>query len=174
MTCSVAQNVMGNIITDAQTYHHQIALFLMRGHRGYRCLSCVKVSEDLIQKCGPQTKIEFEQTLVDRDNALKILNEDLEVKSEMVCRLEKSTKTLGEMIKDKDFVIKSQKEVLEKMRMHCGESAEETLEKGDWACNGIHDCEQASKLNATQEELESTREKMENFKVERTNLHHMV
>ena len=29
---------------------YQIALFLMRGHRGFRCLSCVKVSEDLIQK----------------------------------------------------------------------------------------------------------------------------
>ena len=76
------------------------------------------------------------------------------------------------MTKDKDFVIKGQKEVLEKMRMHCGESAEEMLEKGDCTCNGIHDCEQALKLNATQEELESTSEKMEDLKVERTNLHH--
>ena len=47
VTCSIAQN------SGVQIYHLQIALFLTRGHRGFRCLSCVKVNEDILQKCGP-------------------------------------------------------------------------------------------------------------------------
>ena len=39
---------------------YQVALFLMKGHRGYRCASCVKVNEVLVQKCGPYTKAKFE------------------------------------------------------------------------------------------------------------------
>ena len=153
---------------------YQIALFLTRDHRGYRCLSCVKVSEDLLQKCGPHTKTEFEQILVGRNNALKILNEDLKVKSEMVWSLRKAKKTLEEQIKDKDFVIKSQKEVLEKMRMRGGEPIGETTEKGDRVCNGKQDGKQVFKVNAIREELESTRENMESLEIERMRLQRMV
>ena len=92
---------------------------------------------------------EFRQILVDRNNALKILNEDFKVRSEMVCSLEKVKKPLEEQIKDKNFV---------KMRMRCGESIEETTKKGDCICNGKHDGEQVSELNAIREELESKRE----------------
>ena len=116
----------------------------------------MKVSEDLVQKCGPHTKTEFEQILVDRNNALQILNEDFEEKNEMVCSLENANRTLEELIKDKDFVIKSQNEVLENMKMHCGESIEEMTQKGDCISNGKHDGKQISELNAIREELEST------------------
>ena len=84
----------------------------------------------------------------------------------MVCSLENANRTREELIKDKDVVIKSQNEVLENMRMRCGESIEEMTQKGDCISNG----KQISELNAIREELESTREKMEGFKVERKNL----
>ena len=130
----------------------------------------MKISEDLLQKCGPHTKTEFEQILVDRNNALKILNEDLKVKSEMVWSLRTAKETLEEQIKEKDFVIKSQKEVLKKMRMRGGDPIEETTEKGDCVCNGKQD----GKLNAIREELESTCEKMESLEVEPMRLQRMV
>ena len=107
---------------------------------------------------------------MDRNNALQILNEDFKEKNEMVCSLENANRTLEELIKDKDFVIKSQNEVLENMKTRCGESIEEMTQKGDCISNGKHDGKQISELNAMREELESTREKMEGFKVERKNL----
>lgn len=151
LTCSKCGGKFHYRCTRLPAY--QVALYLTRGHRSYRCASCVKVKSELVAICCSNK--ELEKSLADGNNEitlkkaeadsemivnLKGLNKELvesnqkleqviEHKTQEISNLEAFSEGLKTELNDKEIIIKSQKEVLENMRkLHESRNEEKELD----------------------------------------------
>ena len=138
---------------------------LVKSYHKYMCVSCVRIPEDLSLKCAQGIEAEFEQVLVDRNNALRVLKEEFDSKCEVIEILETAQNTLLELAKDNDVVIHSQNEVIVSLKKS---NVLDTTDDKNNKCkySEVRD----SDLFSLHEQYESKFKDLNNIQVEKDNL----
>ena len=159
LVCSNCKSKFHYCCTDLPAY--QIAQFvLVKSYRKFLCVSCVKIPEDLLLKCTHQNELESANILADRSNTLRMLQEDYDLKCEVIESLETAINTLQALIIDKDIVFQSQCEVIVSLKKSNIAAMDDVNIK--CKCSEVRD----SDLIALREQYESTCKDITNVQVE--------
>ena len=113
-TCKSCSGVCHYRCTNLPLY--EIARYLGPGRRVYECVACVKIPEKLKTYRMRSTEV------INKSSGTRVHNSKVLVKD--ITALEKD-------IIDKDFLIRSQKEIIEKIRTQTQASIEESIENND-------------------------------------------